>query len=179
MSFPSASPPWPRSPRTPPSSNYRSMIHCPRSSRRRHQISPPPFYNPISRPTMVAQWRRCYPLLLRFKPIFNREKKMEGEDERTNERIGIFWAKMNDFLTGKIWFDGRNRDRFLMGERGKETLLGKFNGKEMLIWGKKRRKILNGCGRIKKNHTKHLSQKSLVTDGKQSYITIKKHNLGI
>lgn len=35
-------------------------------------------------------------------------------------------------------------------------------------WRKKRRKILNGCGRIKKNHTKHLSQKSLVTDGNSS-----------
>lgn len=35
-------------------------------------------------------------------------------------------------------------------------------------WRKKRRKILNDCGRIKKNHTKHSSQKSLVTDGNSS-----------
>lgn len=54
---------------------------------------------------------------------FSTEKRRwrDGTNKRTNGRIGIFWAKMNDFLMEKIWFDGRSRDRFLMGERGKET----------------------------------------------------------
>lgn len=91
---------------------------------------------------MAAQWRRCYPLLLRFKRIFNREKKKGG---RANERIGRnFWAKMNDFGEGRgdpmIWrWKKKWRKSHLMW-----TVLGKFDGKEMLMvylsvfWGEEK-----------------------------------------
>lgn len=167
MSFPSASPPWPRSPRTPPSSNYRSMIHCPRSSRRRRQISPPPFYNPISRPAMAAQWRRCYPLLLRFKRIFNREKKKGG---RANERIGRnFWAKMNDFGG-----DGWSND-LTMEEEMEEIIWCEPCWVNLMVkrcwWF-----IRLSFGRKRKKRRKYLSQKLLVGD-RILLLKIKKYNL--
>lgn len=119
---------------------------------------------------MAAQWRRCYPLLLRFKRIFNREKKKGG---RANERIGRnFWAKMNDFGGGRgdpmIWrWKKKWRKSHLMW-----TVCCWVNLMVKRCWWF----ICLSFGGKRKKRRKYLSQKLFVGD-RIPLLKIKKYNL--